>query len=53
MEFRIADTFIDSLARLTGEEQKTQMGQNRFEKSNVSDPFGSVGRQKPDQELSP
>jgi hypothetical protein len=22
MEFRIADTFIDSLARLTGEEQK-------------------------------
>ena len=23
MEFRIADTFTDSLARLTGEEQKT------------------------------
>jgi hypothetical protein len=43
MEFRIADAFTDSLARLTGEEQKTKMGQNRFEKSNVSDPFGSFG----------
>ena len=27
MDFRIADTFTDSLARLTGEEQKTPSGQ--------------------------
>ncbi|MDP2133174.1 MAG: hypothetical protein Q8J99_06155 [Sulfuritalea sp.] len=40
MEFRIANAFTDSLARLTGEEQKAKMGQNRFEQSNVSDPFG-------------
>lgn len=40
MEFRIADTFTDSLARLTGEEQKTQMSQIRFEKSN--DPNGTT-----------
>ncbi len=32
MEFRIADTFTDSLARLTGDEQKatTQRGQIYF-----------------------
>jgi hypothetical protein len=42
MEFRIADTFIDSLARLTGDEQKAvkdslrlaaQPGQSRHELS--------------------